>query len=59
VLTTEPNRFRAEAGAGRAAAAAGNTEAARQHYTRLLEIAAQAQSVRPELATAREYLAQR
>jgi hypothetical protein len=31
VLTTEPNRFRAEAGAGRAAAAAGNAEAARQH----------------------------
>jgi tetratricopeptide (TPR) repeat protein len=40
VLTTEPNRFRAEAGAGRAAAAAGDAEAARRHYARLLEIAA-------------------
>ena len=59
VLTTEPNRFRAEAGAGRAAAAAGDAEVARRHYARLLEIAAQAQSARPELVVARQYLAQR
>jgi tetratricopeptide (TPR) repeat protein len=59
VLTTEPNRFRAEAGAGRAAAAAGDAEVARRHYARLLEIAAQAQSARPELVAARQYLAQR
>jgi hypothetical protein len=38
----EPNRFRAVAGAARAAAAAGNRRAAASHYARLLAICARA-----------------
>jgi Flp pilus assembly protein TadD len=43
-------------GAGRAAELAGDREAARRAYTQLLEIAAQADAPRPELAMARAYL---
>jgi tetratricopeptide (TPR) repeat protein len=55
---TEPRRFRAVFGAARAAELAGDTGAARRHYTHLLEIAARAEDgARPELAAAREYTA--
>jgi tetratricopeptide (TPR) repeat protein len=56
VQVTEPNRFRAVYGAGRAAEAAGDREAAKRHYARLTEIAARADTVRPELKVARDYL---
>jgi tetratricopeptide (TPR) repeat protein len=56
VQETEPDRFRAVAGAARAAERAGQAEAARRHYARLLEIAAAADAPRPELAQARRYL---
>ncbi len=55
VQETEPNRFRAVFGAAHAAEQAGQRDAARRHYTRLLDIAA-ADTPRPELAQARRYL---
>ena len=53
-LKKEPNRFRAVAGAMRAAEAAGDSEAAARHARELLEIAKTADSDRPELARARQ-----
>ncbi|MFH5926470.1 hypothetical protein [Roseomonas xinghualingensis] len=56
VAQTEPNRFRAVSGAARSAAMAGNAEAARRHYTHLLQIASQAEDgARPEIAAAKAY----
>jgi tetratricopeptide (TPR) repeat protein len=52
----EPNRFHGLAGAGRAAALAGDVERARTHYEKLLVLAAQADSERPELQLARALL---
>jgi tetratricopeptide (TPR) repeat protein len=57
VQQTEPDRFRAVAGAARAAEQAGEAEAARQRYARLLEVAA-GDTPRPELQAARRYLGQ-
>ncbi len=53
-MKKEPNRFRAVAGAMRAAEAAGDREAATRHARELLEIAKTADSDRPELARARQ-----
>jgi tetratricopeptide (TPR) repeat protein len=53
--TRDPNRYRGYWGAGTAAAEAGNKEKARQHYTKLVELAGSGDP-RPELAKAREYL---
>lgn len=55
VLRTEPRRFRAVAGAARAAQAAGDAEAARVAHGQLLDIATG--GTRPEVAEARAYLA--
>jgi tetratricopeptide (TPR) repeat protein len=55
VQETEPNRFRAVFGAAHAAEQAGQEDAARRHYMRLLDIAA-TDTLRPELALARRYL---
>jgi tetratricopeptide (TPR) repeat protein len=52
----DPKRFRGFWGAGQAAAQAGNKEKARYHFTKLVEMAGSADP-RPELATARDYLA--
>ena len=52
----EPNRFHGLAGAARAAELAGDVERARTHYDRLLAVAAQADSERPELRLARAAL---
>jgi tetratricopeptide (TPR) repeat protein len=52
-LAKEPNRFRAEYGAGHAAAAAGNRELATAHYRRLIEICKSSDTERPELEEAR------
>jgi hypothetical protein len=56
-LTSVPNRFRSLAGAGRAAALAGHKVQARLHYEQLLVLARDADSERPPLKAAREFLA--
>jgi hypothetical protein len=52
----DPKRFRGFWGAGQAAGQAGNKDKARYHFTKLVEMAGSADP-RPELATARDYLA--
>lgn len=54
----EPNRFRGLYGAARAAELAGDKEKARTYYEQLVQLAEQADGERPELATARAFLAQ-
>ncbi len=56
-MAKEPGRFRGAYGAARAAEAAGDAATARKHYARVLEIASDADSARPELERARRYLA--
>jgi len=54
-LKKEPNRFRAVAGAARAASLSGDAAAARQYYAQLLKICERSDSPdRPELAEARK-----
>jgi tetratricopeptide (TPR) repeat protein len=57
VQGVEPNRFRALAGAGRAAELAGDLAAAKRHYGEVLEITASADSSRPEIEAARAFVA--
>ena len=58
-LKSEPNRFRALAGAAKAAAAAGDRVAMRRYFGQLLKICTRAdQPGRPELADARKSLRQ-
>jgi tetratricopeptide (TPR) repeat protein len=56
-MAKEPGRFRGAFGAARAAEAAGDAARARAHYARMLEIARDADSPRPEIERARTYLA--
>jgi hypothetical protein len=59
-LRHEPNRFRAVAGAARAATAAGDRSAAAKYYSQLLTICSRAdQPGRPELVEARRISARR
>jgi predicted Zn-dependent protease len=51
----EPNRFRGLAGAARAAEAAGNRDKAAVVYGKLLALAKDSDTDRPELAHARTY----
>jgi tetratricopeptide (TPR) repeat protein len=53
----EPNRLQGFAGAARAADKLGNTAAARDNYQRLVTLTANADTERPEVATAKKYLA--
>jgi tetratricopeptide (TPR) repeat protein len=55
-LVKDPKRLRSLDGAGRAAAAAGNADKARFYFSRMVEMA-DADSERPELAKARQFLA--
>jgi tetratricopeptide (TPR) repeat protein len=55
-LKRDPNRFRGIYGAARAAEASGNREAAGRYYARLLTLAANRATERPELAQARAFL---
>ncbi|HKM87324.1 MAG TPA: hypothetical protein VJX48_01850 [Xanthobacteraceae bacterium] len=55
-LKRDPRRFRSYWGAGQAAAAAGNAGRAHYYYGLLVEVAGNGDP-RPELASAREYLA--
>lgn len=56
VQRSEPRRFRAIAGAARAAEAAGQPAEARRHYLLLLDVAGDG-AERPEMATARAFVA--
>jgi tetratricopeptide (TPR) repeat protein len=55
-LRTNPNRYRAIAGAAQAAERAGDREAARRWHERLLELTAEADTQRPEMVAARQFL---
>lgn len=56
VLDTEPNRFRSVYGAARSAELAGDLQAATKGYSRLLQIAAKADTDRLELRQAAKFL---
>jgi tetratricopeptide (TPR) repeat protein len=56
-LRTTPNRFRSLAGAGQAADMSGDRAQARIYYQRLVALARDADSARPALTRAREFLA--
>ena len=59
-LMKEPNRFRALAGAARAAQLSGDRATGRAHYAQLLKVAAAADRPgRLELAQARQAVAER
>ena len=58
-LTNTPNRYRGIYGAARAAEAAGDRAAASDYFTKLVALAKNADTQRPELATARAFLAER
>ena len=58
-MAKEPRRFRSTYGAARAAATARDHTLARRYYEQLLEIAADADSDRAEIAQARDYLDRR
>ena len=53
----EPNRFQGYAGAARAADALGDKETVRQNYQQLVALTADADTVRPQITTAKKYLA--
>jgi Tfp pilus assembly protein PilF len=55
-LRRDPNRFRGIYGAARAAEASGNRRAARDYYDKLLKLAVNRDTERPELAQARAFL---
>jgi tetratricopeptide (TPR) repeat protein len=55
-LRRDPNRFRAISGAASAAEASGNRRAAGDYYARLLKLAANRDTERPELGHARAFL---
>ena len=59
VQETEPRRFRAVHGAGRAAKLAGDRDAARRHHAQLLEVAPRADAGLPGIEQARAFLASR
>jgi len=56
VLTREPNRLHAVAGAARAAQLAGEQARAADYYRRVVDLTAESDPPRPELAMARQYL---
>jgi len=56
-LRVAPNRYRSIAGAAKAAEATGDREAARAWDERLLQLTAEADTERPEMAAARTFLA--
>jgi tetratricopeptide (TPR) repeat protein len=57
VQQVEPNRFRALAGAGRAAELAGDLPAAKRYYGQVVELTASADTSRPEIEAARAFVA--
>ena len=59
VLTHEPNRFHATYGAARSAQLSGDHARASEYYRRLVDLAGESDSARPEVGVARRYLATR
>ena len=53
----EPNRFHGYAGAARAAEKLGDKATAKENYQKLVALAANADTERPEVAAAKKYLA--
>ena len=58
-LISYPNRYRSIYGIARAAEASGDRRKAAEHYNKLMTLAKNTDSSRPELARARAYVAQR
>lgn len=58
-LQRDSNRFRGIYGAARAAHVAGNRQAAREYYAKLLTLTAEADTARPEIDQAKRYLKMR
>jgi tetratricopeptide (TPR) repeat protein len=58
-LKANPNRYRSIYGVARSAEAAGDRHKAADHYAKLMALTKNADTPRPELARAREYVAQR
>jgi Tfp pilus assembly protein PilF len=56
-LKKEPNRFNATAGAAKAAQTLGDKTRARDYFQKLAAAASNADTVRPELVAARQFLA--
>ncbi|HEY6994332.1 MAG TPA: hypothetical protein VH397_11525 [Xanthobacteraceae bacterium] len=56
-LKKEPNRFNATAGAAKAAQRLGDKAKAKQYFQKLTALASNADTVRPDLAAARQFLA--
>jgi tetratricopeptide (TPR) repeat protein len=56
-LRNNPNRFRSFLGAAKASERIGNRELARAYYEKLVSLAAQADDARPDLLSAKRYLA--
>jgi tetratricopeptide (TPR) repeat protein len=58
-LAQTPNRYRTLVGIARAANAAGDRDKATRHYGKLLDLARNADTERPEIREAKEFLAQK
>ena len=58
-LKKEPNRLGAYAGAARAAQQSGDTAKAGQHWAKVVELAADAEPIRTEVAEARAFTAKK
>jgi Tfp pilus assembly protein PilF len=56
-LRNNPNRYRSFAGAARAADRAGDRVHARSYYEKLVALAGNADTARPDLIAAKQYLA--
>ena len=56
-LRNNPNRYRSFAGAAKAAERAGDRAQAHNYYEKLVALAGKADSARPELVAAKQYLA--
>ena len=56
-LKKEPNRFNATAGAAKAAQSLGDKTKAKEYFQKLTALAANTDTVRPDLAAARQFLA--
>jgi Tfp pilus assembly protein PilF len=56
-IKKEPNRFNAFAGAAKAAERLGDKAKAKDYFQKLTALASNADTVRPDLGVAREYLA--
>jgi tetratricopeptide (TPR) repeat protein len=57
VQQVEPNRLRALAGAGQAAALAGDPDRAKRYYGQVIELTAAADAPRPEIEAAKAFVA--